>query len=512
MICHSKIMFLREMIGMNEKSDNRTNGTIRYYYVSCNADDSARVSAVCRRMNQMGAAIWHDNGNVKGDEWVRHITGRINGCHEFLLFVTKELMARENRFVRNEFFFARKSMKKMYAVMLDDISAEDVNDSLRKWFSEINHICRIIKIPAGTPPSDAAKLINDVIHFAPDKSADNDTAVKSAEQVRAAEQVKAPEQVRAAEQVKAPEQVRAAEENAADGQVKATENGKKHVISKKTVTIGIAAVCVAVLAVLGTVMLLHSFNSDDPSCYVYDEQSDGIIITSLANEELTSLSIPEKIQGKPVIMIGESAFSGCTSLTHVRIPGTVREIGNSAFMFCDNLTHVDIPNSVTKIGASAFSECKALKGITLPKSVAEISDSAFQNCESLRSVKIPDSVNKIGESAFLPDSVTFIGGNAFEGCSALKEVSMSNNVSQINYSAFEGCTSLTEAVIPESVREIGDYAFSGCTKLRKAVIPESVEIIVDSAFLDCPALTVFGKSKSSAEQYAQAHDIPFKAQ
>lgn len=65
-----------------------------------------------------------------------------------------------------------------------------------------------------------------------------------------------------------------------------------------------------------------------------------------------------------VTSIGEGAFSCCTELTNVTIPGRVTSIGRDAFAGCTGLTSVTIPNSVTSIGYSAFSGCTGLTSIT----------------------------------------------------------------------------------------------------------------------------------------------------
>ena len=66
---------------------------------------------------------------------------------------------------------------------------------------------------------------------------------------------------------------------------------------------------------------------------------------------------------KGTILISDSAFRGCTSLTSIIISDGVTSIGEYAFSGCTSLTSVTIPDSVTSIGDCAFDECKNLTDI-----------------------------------------------------------------------------------------------------------------------------------------------------
>ena len=57
------------------------------------------------------------------------------------------------------------------------------------------------------------------------------------------------------------------------------------------------------------------------------------------------------------------AFSGCTSLTSVVIPNSVKVIDSEAFSWCTGLTSVSLPNSVTSIGNCAFQGCAGLEEV-----------------------------------------------------------------------------------------------------------------------------------------------------
>lgn len=103
--------------------------------------------------------------------------------------------------------------------------------------------------------------------------------------------------------------------------------------------------------------------------------------------------------------IAADAFSGCTSLTSVTIPGNLKSIGIWAFASCKNLNSITIPDSVTSIECGVFASCSSLSTLTIPNSVSRIALFAFRDCKRLASITIPSSVTKIER--------------AFEGCKNL---------------------------------------------------------------------------------------------
>ena len=165
-----------------------------------------------------------------------------------------------------------------------------------------------------------------------------------------------------------------------------------------------------------------------------------------------------------------------SGVKRIIIGNRVTSIGNSAFSGCSSLTSVTIPNSVTTIGQAAFNECSLLTSVTIPNSVTTISDKTFFGCQSLTSVTIPNSV-------------TTIGKNAFEYCSSLTSVTIPNSVTTIEQYAFSDCHSLTSVTIPNSVTTIGGSAFSDCTNLQKVNIGNSVKTIGEFAFNKCTNIT-----------------------
>ena len=106
-------------------------------------------------------------------------------------------------------------------------------------------------------------------------------------------------------------------------------------------------------------------------------------------------------------------FSGCTSLTEVILPSTLKILGS--FARCTSLKHIALPQGLEIFSGDAFDGCGALKSITIPYGVRQIEDRAFRRCSALESITIPASVEKLGEGVFV-------------GCSSLTQVTMPNNL------------------------------------------------------------------------------------
>ena len=100
--------------------------------------------------------------------------------------------------------------------------------------------------------------------------------------------------------------------------------------------------------------------------YIYDEYSDHITILTYDNDQEV-VKIPEKINGKKVLAIDDSAFYGKQKLKKVIIPKYVIRIGHQSFIGCDNLEEVVLDDNILDIGDYAFRVCPKLKKIIVGK-------------------------------------------------------------------------------------------------------------------------------------------------
>ena len=196
------------------------------------------------------------------------------------------------------------------------------------------------------------------------------------------------------------------------------------------------------------------------------------------------LKAPKSLSGKYSIrkgvkVIGNEAFSSCSSLTNINIPNSVTTIGHSAFAFCDSLISINIPNSVTTIEYSTFYGCESLTSITIPNSVVTIIGNPFEGWHG----------NLYNESkAFIyEDHVLFNKNKTTLIAYRAKETNYTipNSVTTIERGAFSYCDSLTNINIPNSVTTIGNQAFTGCISLTNITIPSSVVAMIGNPFSHC---------------------------
>lgn len=81
------------------------------------------------------------------------------------------------------------------------------------------------------------------------------------------------------------------------------------------------------------------------------------------------------------------------------------------------------------------------------------------------------------------------------------------SLSQIGEEAFAGMPA-QEFVLPDTVETIESKAFAGCSSLLLINLPDGVRI-ADDAFADCERLTIICTENSSAQAYAEAHDMAY---
>ncbi len=301
-----------------------------------------------------------------------------------------------------------------------------------------------------------------------------------------------------------------------------------------------------VIARLLALLLLLIISARVEAQFAFTNIAGGIMITRYSGPSQV-VTIPDMINGQPVIAIGGSAFSPLTT-TAITIPASVTAIAGSAFTGSRYLSAITvdganpsysskdgvlfnkdqsliiqypigkgdtayaIPGSVTRVGEGAFSSSLWLKDVTVPNSVTNIGGSAFLSCSSLVAVNIPDSVVTIGNSAFsrsgiksvkIGSGVISLGDFAFQICGGLTNVDISSNVVFMGNLVFNYCSKLTTINVDEMNASFGSldgvlFNKSLTTLIQFPTgksgagyaIPGSVMDIAESAFSRCKLKSV----------------------
>lgn len=264
--------------------------------------------------------------------------------------------------------------------------------------------------------------------------------------------------------------------------------------------------------------------------------------------------ITEVVLPDTVTSIGSSAFKNCYDMKQFVMSNKVSKIYYDAFNGCMSLESMKLPETLGVIGSGAFAGCAALKSIVLPENMTDLGARAFNGCSNLQYIEIQGNINAIFSSdkacfggagskqqrlevvfgpkvtviprylfateatktdnthAFItdvtiPDNVTEIQNGAFYNCYSLKNVEIGNNVKKLGGKAFYNCIRLTTVELANRTAEIGDSAFSNCSGLKDIYISKSAQTLGKDIFAGCDDLIMHAPRNSVAAQYAKNNNI-----
>ena len=263
-------------------------------------------------------------------------------------------------------------------------------------------------------------------------------------------------------------------------------------------------------------------------------------------KSLTSCVIPASVDH-----IGDNAFAQCQALKNIQIPASVATMGNAAFNKCTALETITFDDgcAITIINANTFNGCTLLKGVKLPSTVEELGKLAFANCSSLTAFTLPAAFIEKAADTFqntpiknydveednegfsaidgvvynedktelllypiarednsftVPEQVGGIGEQAFFGAKNLKQITLSNKLTNILSKAFAQ-SGLTEIVFPAELTSIDAEAFSGCKALTTVTFKGGPSGISEKAFFGTGLTTVtFNQMNAVPELHQQA--------
>lgn len=281
--------------------------------------------------------------------------------------------------------------------------------------------------------------------------------------------------------------------------------------------------------------------------------------------------------------IGDGAFANCFNLRTVVLSNGVVELGKNCFCFCLSLESLKASDSLQIIGDQAFYQCRSINTISLGQGITSIGNRAFAY-GGMKTITIPANVKYIGQNAFfacgnltnitvsssnpfytsldnvfydsgcvkliqypmaknnvnftIPKSVNSVGDCAFFSVNSLRNLTITENVTNIATTAFYSNKIASFSVstsnpsytskngvlyskdfdtlvnypvnlqnqfeFPTNLQKIGDYAFNSCVNLKTVIIPDTVTEIGEHAFLNCSHLysVIVGTNVTSIDNFA----------
>ena len=184
----------------------------------------------------------------------------------------------------------------------------------------------------------------------------------------------------------------------------------------------IAAMAVGTNAVLPVSPLADTsitVHAEEYGDYEYEVNEDNTVTITRYNGEEKNVTIPSKIDGKQVTVIGRFAFENSRQF----------------------LQSVVIPSGVVRINERAFQWCEKLQTVTLPEGLKVLEDAVFEYCYMLKEIKLPSTLEEAGYYQFQHDR-------------NLSSVTLSPKMTRISDCMFQDCNSLEEITIPDSATAV----------------------------------------------------------
>ena len=181
--------------------------------------------------------------------------------------------------------------------------------------------------------------------------------------------------------------------------------------------------------------------------------------------------------------VPSSAFANCTNIEDILIDGGTR-IFDGVFSNCKNLKHLYIPASVTQIGDKILEGCDQIETLTVPFIGRNENDTGTET-SVLGGFFGWDDEGKRGREQYYDDARKL--SHFYKIPDTLKNISVLRQAN-VPTGALERCVFIEKVSIATG-RTLGAYAFSNCTALKEVSLPENMEEIGKEAFSNCSAFS-----------------------
>lgn len=234
-------------------------------------------------------------------------------------------------------------------------------------------------------------------------------------------------------------------------------------------------------------------NSDfDYLIYTSSRDDSGYIIIKKYLGTDTAVTIPDTLDGFPVIGMYHSIFDNTGFVSEITFPDSLRTIifntrADTDKCMVGTAWYQQQPDGVYYAGNVAAG-CKGAGPFTLREGTVGIGGTAFRGQDDLTTIEFPASLLMISNDAFagsglteltIPVTLQYYFG-AFGNCNQLERVVFEEGITEITGTV--SGSSVREVVLPQSLVTIGDKAFMHCESLSYIALPSNVQTIGEAAF------------------------------
>lgn len=247
--------------------------------------------------------------------------------------------------------------------------------------------------------------------------------------------------------------------------------------------------------------------------YYYIDNGTYISLLNYDGSE-TRLTLPKKIDNKPVTTLENLAFVGNPWIERIEIPNSVTTIGGESFYGCKKLHSIFIPDSVVTCGdfASDIDDDLLLYGFEFPTFFFEsntidytggVTDPSHLNIFKYMLAVSPSDIVDDDTCVYLKKTLSY-EVVSIKNKAGLVTIPSTYNllpVTRINTYALCGETLTTAVEIEDGINKISTKAFYCAYNLQYINIPDSVDIINQYGFYTLSDCVIYIERKSIPEDW-----------
>ncbi|MBP3596604.1 MAG: leucine-rich repeat domain-containing protein [Clostridia bacterium] len=158
------------------------------------------------------------------------------------------------------------------------------------------------------------------------------------------------------------------------------------------------------------------------------------------------------------LVIEEYAFLKLNKVKQLKIPNSVKEIKPSAFSTMSSLENLELEDGIQIIGEGAFSGCSSLTKVVLPKSVKSISLHT-NYATSMGEYGLFEGCTNLVEVDMSKTQIQDLQNDTFYSCGKLKKVKLPPTLKNIGKDCFRACNSLSNLELPNTIEKIRKISF-----------------------------------------------------